>query len=223
MKGFILTILMAVTVNAQGVTCRNLASGDGIVAPQTIVLCTGVPIEREVFSKHPANPETELDGVSLSVNGQLAGLRGIGPDGITAILPDFNVGWRFRTSAWINTPNGSYLVRLPSNSTSPAMFSNFGERPQGYAWSPTRQLWVIEQGPIPAQSTVNLICTGTRLASEVYVLLGGERIAAVSAPFPGFKGLEYVTFELPAGVAGNLSLQIVADGRASNALSILIE
>ena len=223
MKTAILTIMLAVSASAQSVRCYNLASGDGIVSPGMIVRCTGVPVAEAVGSQHPNDPETTLGGVTLSVGGQLAQLRSVGPEGIVAILPDFPTGWRFRTTAWITAGDAVYAVRLATANAAPGIFSNWGERPQGVAYS-QKELFIIEYQSVPNNETrVQLICTGTLRAKRVIVLVNGAEVRAVNTPFPAFKGLDYVTFDLPANVHGTVTLQVVGDDLKSNQLSILVE
>lgn len=224
MKACLLLMLLTSPALGERIVCRNLATGNELVAPQTTVKCTGVRFaDQPAQVPFPDDTLPEVGDVWMEIDGVRAGLRYVTLNYIIAVLPDFTVRrWTAFKIARINIRGRRHTAWLQVAGTAPGMFSNFGERPQAVAYTTGETVYLPEYGAIPAGARVQLVCTGTQRATAVSVLLDDREVPAVSEPFPRIGGKNYVIFDLPPGLHGYVLIQVAADGRKSNILSLLI-
>lgn len=238
MKSAILFVLMcaaSLSVFGQDIRVINAASGHGIIAPGSLVEIQGESFtEESTYAEFPGDLLTELDGVSVSIDGVLCRLWFVTPQHIQAISPDFPIRTSYRFG-WkvveVKCKDGRLLhgwtVVLP---VAPGIVFQQG-MPQGLWNVPhSEHVGVIAADePIPAGATVALTGTGFRFARNVTVFLMTDTewfaVTGKVEPFaiPQESWLQTVSFDLPPQIVGPVSVIIAADGAFSNEFSLTIQ
>lgn len=236
-SAFLLVLMCGASFFAFGqeTTIINAASGHGIIAPGSLVEIQSENFtEESTYAEFPGDLPTELDGVSVSIDGVLCRLWFVTPQHLQVISPDFPVRTSYRFG-WkqveVKCKDGRLLhgwtVVLP---VAPGIVFQKG-MPQGLWNVPhTEHVGVIAADePIPAGATVALTGTGFKLARNVVVYLmtdaGWYAVTGKVGPFAvsGFYWLQTVSFDLPPQVVGRVSVIIAADGQWSEEFPLQIQ
>lgn len=238
MKSIILFVLMCAasfSVYGQGIAVINAASGHGIIAPGSLAEIQSENFtEESTYAEFPGDLPTELDGVSVSIDGVICRLWFVTPQHIQIISPDFPIRTSYRFG-WkqveVKAKDGRLLhgwtVVLP---VAPGIVFQKG-MPQGLWNVPhTERVGVIaEDEPIPAGATVGLTGTGFRFARNVAVyLMDDANWYAVPAKVGAFAipqetWLQTIYFDLPPQIVGRVSVIIAADGQWSEEFPLQIQ
>ena len=178
-----------------------------------------------------------LNGARVTIGGEPAPLLYVSPTQINAQLPvDLAPGVQTVLVDNGNGPGAAYSVNITP--TAPAIF-----------FSPTPAIlknadYSVISTTNPAHSgdillvyatglgqTAPALTTGTLAAASplshtapVTATIGGKTAAVVySAASPGFAGLYQVAVTVPAGVTGNVALQLTTGGVNSNSVTITVQ
>lgn len=96
---FLFVLLCAASLSAfgQGITVINAASQHGIIAPGSLAEIQGESFtEESTYAEFPGDLPTELDGVSVSIDGVLCRLWFVTPQHLQVISPDFPIRTSYR-------------------------------------------------------------------------------------------------------------------------------
>jgi uncharacterized protein (TIGR03437 family) len=221
---FLLVLMCAASFSVYGqISVINAASQHGIIASGSLAEIQGESFtEESTYAEFPGDLPTELDGVSVSIDGVLCRLWYVTPQHIQFIVADlpirtsYRFGWK---QVEVKCKDGRLLhgwtVVLP---VAPGIVFQKG-MPQGLWNIPhTERVGVIaEDEPIPAGATVGLTGTGFRFARNVTVyLMTDEAWFAVPGKvgpwaIPQESWLQTVYFDLPPQIVGRVSVIIAAD------------
>lgn len=232
----------ACDVKAQGVRVTHYATGLNELAPGAIGVVSDfpAPIIFKVESAPIGSYPYALAGCSVLVDGVPAKIRGVAPGYVMFVTPAVRRKVRRGglVSIVVGTPAGSFEGKARVTSVAPGILCNARSDWPAKIW-PLAAYYITgvgagvvgPEGVPPSQSedrptTISMILTGTRNATDVRVYVGGFSMPVWSFwPFLGAEDEEAVSFELPvwvkqAGVVGIVPIQVEADGRRSNTLRI---
>lgn len=231
-SAFLLVLMCAASWSAYGqINVINAASQHGIIAPRSLAEIQGDSFtEESTYAEFPGDLPTELDGVSVSIDGILCRLWYVTPQHIQIISPSvfLRFGWK---QVEVKCKDGRLLhgwtVVLP---VAPGIVFQRG-MPQGLWNVPGEQKVgvIAEDEPIPTGATVALTGTGFRFARNVVVYLMTDtawfatvgKVGAFAVPQETW--LQTVYFDLPPQIVGRVSVIIAADGQWSEEFPLQIQ
>ena len=198
-----------------------------LVAPSSLVTLQGQALSSATFVADMSPWPTEAGGVRILVNDKPASIYVIAPDIATFELP-------------AETKSGSAVVkvqRIADNvdvavaytlveTVAPGIFtaSNDGK---GLARGSVRvgeALSPLTADAVPVGAVLLLQATGIRNAGSIVARVGGVDAEVLSVTAQSFPGLDEVEIRIPASLAGRgtATIQLTADGKAANPVTVTI-
>jgi uncharacterized protein (TIGR03437 family) len=151
----------------------------------------------------------QLDGSTVSVDGQTLNLFYVGTHQINALLPA-NISGLVKLT--VSNPSGRFTENLFVEDAVPAVFSSDGSG----------------TGPAAAIRTGNFVSLyatglGTRGQAPTVFINGTTAAVSFAGPAPGFPGLDQINVAIPAGVPAGVPVPvIVQSGNHRSNLTTLI-
>lgn len=206
----------------------NAANDYPEIAPGSAVRVRA-PINRRAMAQLDRDSlPTELDGVSVTIGGHLAGIASLWEEGAMIVAPREGLA-KGTAIVIVTTPAGQYRGLVRVRDVAPGIFR--GWRDGSYRSWPMALYRIGDGAPgivtdqpiTPTRGErhtfIVVVATGLRRARKVEVLIDGQSVPLAGVTPFVLPGEEYVGFELPESLWGTdrlVKVVIVADGDNSN-------
>jgi uncharacterized protein (TIGR03437 family) len=204
------------------------------VAPGMFVSVYGESLAAGAAQTESVNFPLQLSDAQVLVNGTAVPLHYAGPGQINAVIPDTAAGL---VALGVRNGSGSHTVNVLVEPAVPSIFtqSGTGSGPAS-ALSSANHLLVTETNPLRAGDYLQLYLTGLGMTTNrdgldwanlapTVTVAGQPCVVSYAGRAPGFRGLDQINCQIPAGLGRNASAPVVvtSGSKVSNTATVAVD